>query len=217
MCKSLKEQLEEVKGFVRSEGPAPKVPGRTGRRNNSTQNKVGPHELVLCPACACRVRGDRLNRHLERVQKKRVIGRGYSSGRVKGDVRPDRHELVSCPECACLVKNKRLARHRYAVHGVGSGRSQVNRKSKKGAGGIVWSKNSWEKRNHAAEEEVAKMAERKKAIVTNEEIRSYLERNPAPDETGKFGVPQDKYRWNFYGSGSMEYDSWSRAKIGSSD
>ncbi len=49
-------------------------------------------------------------------------------------------------------------------------------------------------------------------LVSDPQIRSYLERNPVREEMGKFGVPQDKYRWGFYGHGTMEYDSWGKPK-----
>lgn len=50
-----------------------------------------------------------------------------------------------------------------------------------------------------------------RAFFTNKEIEDYLVKNPNKyDAIGKFGVPQDKYRWGFYGSRTMEYDSWRR-------
>lgn len=57
------------------------------------------------------------------------------------------------------------------------------------------------------------VAELKKAMTEIEdkkdkEISDYLKKHPIKDGIGKFGVPQDKYRWGFYGSSSMEYDIW---------
>lgn len=48
----------------------------------------------------------------------------------------------------------------------------------------------------------------KESIIQNKEIFEYLKKNPTKEEIGKFGVPQDKYRYGFYGSTSMEYDIW---------
>ncbi|EIJ36996.1 hypothetical protein [Thiothrix nivea] len=48
----------------------------------------------------------------------------------------------------------------------------------------------------------------KEPIIQNKEILDYLEKNPTKEGIGKFGVPQDKYRYDFYGSNSMEYDIW---------
>lgn len=45
-------------------------------------------------------------------------------------------------------------------------------------------------------------------IINNKEIEEYIENNPVIEKLGKFGVPQDKYRYNFYGSSSMEPDIW---------
>lgn len=48
------------------------------------------------------------------------------------------------------------------------------------------------------------------SLVSDQAIADYLKRFPVHEEIGKFGVPQDKYRWGFYGSRSMEYDVWRR-------
>lgn len=45
---------------------------------------------------------------------------------------------------------------------------------------------------------------------TNKEIQEYLENNPYTPSLNKakFGKPQDKYRHNFYGNKTMEFDNW---------
>ena len=48
-------------------------------------------------------------------------------------------------------------------------------------------------------------------MISNNEIKDYLDKNTIKDDLGKFGLPQDKYRWGFYGSGSMEYDTWRKS------
>jgi len=45
-------------------------------------------------------------------------------------------------------------------------------------------------------------------IIGNKEIKKYIKR--CPDKLRKFGKPQDKYRYGFYGSNSMEYDTWGK-------
>lgn len=42
----------------------------------------------------------------------------------------------------------------------------------------------------------------------DKDIANYLKKNPPASQIGKFGVPQDKYRWGFYGHRTMEYDLW---------
>lgn len=42
----------------------------------------------------------------------------------------------------------------------------------------------------------------------NKEIRGYLKKNPVYQGIGKFGVPQDKYRYNFFGKKTMNFDIW---------
>lgn len=44
------------------------------------------------------------------------------------------------------------------------------------------------------------------------EIKKYIQLNPVNDGVGPLGKPQDKYRWGFYGSKSMDYDGWSKNK-----
>lgn len=60
-----------------------------------------------------------------------------------------------------------------------------------------------------------RIAERKtltSSIVQNKQILEYLKKNPSENGIGKFGVPQDKYRSNFFGSKTMEYDIWRKEK-----
>ena len=49
-------------------------------------------------------------------------------------------------------------------------------------------------------------------MTKNKEIYQYLQRNPYKEELGKYGVPQDKYRYGAYGSNSMEYDAWGKGE-----
>jgi len=49
-------------------------------------------------------------------------------------------------------------------------------------------------------------------MIRNKDIKKYLENNPHKEELGKFGVPQDKFRFNFYGSKTMEYDIWRKGE-----
>ena len=45
-------------------------------------------------------------------------------------------------------------------------------------------------------------------LINDQAIADYLRRNPVTEDMGKFGVPQDKYRYKFYGHASMEVDQW---------
>ena len=51
-------------------------------------------------------------------------------------------------------------------------------------------------------------AQSESSFIQNKQILDYLSKNPADNGMGKFGVPQDKYRYGFYGSGTKEYDIW---------
>lgn len=67
-----------------------------------------------------------------------------------------------------------------------------------------------EDKKRAAAEIISAMREME--LARNKEIAEYLKRHPIHNEIGKFGVPQDKYRWGFYGSSSMEYDIWRKGE-----
>lgn len=45
-------------------------------------------------------------------------------------------------------------------------------------------------------------------LIRNQEIANYLKRVSDLSGVGKHGVPQDKYRWRFYGSSTMDFDLW---------
>ncbi len=50
-------------------------------------------------------------------------------------------------------------------------------------------------------------------LRADKEIADYISRNPIKeDQFGKFGVPQDKYRWGFYGHKTMEFDVWGKGE-----
>ena len=44
------------------------------------------------------------------------------------------------------------------------------------------------------------------------EIAAYMQKNPAPEQIGKFGQPQAKIKHGTYGLHSMEYDAWGKGK-----
>jgi hypothetical protein len=87
-----------------------------------------------------------------------------------------------------------------------------------GAGKVHWASFYVEyiRRAHAStltpeQARAQRQALKDNALVHDQQIRDYLRRNPIKEEKiGKRGVPQDKYRWGFYGHQTMEYDSWGR-------
>lgn len=100
----------------------------------------------------------------------------------------DKNQLIKCPECSNRVKTKNLKKHINRIHG----EKKINSKL------------------------TVKDAAELKKILTDDsfykdkEIALYLAKNPIKEQLGKFGVPQDKYRWGNFGASTMEYDSWSR-------
>ena len=50
----------------------------------------------------------------------------------------------------------------------------------------------------------------RKNIITDDEIRNYINKNPEPQKSNKFGEPQSKYRHGTYGLHGMEINYWRR-------
>lgn len=68
-----------------------------------------------------------------------------------------------------------------------------------------------DKRRDAAQQLAAL---RDQQLYKDVQINNYLKRTPVVEEHRKFGLPQDKYRWGFFGSKSMRYDVWGRSLDG---
>ncbi|MFT6910772.1 MAG: putative C2H2 Zn-finger protein [Oleiphilaceae bacterium] len=100
----------------------------------------------------------------------------------------DVNQLVRCPRCQCEIKEKNLKKHISRVH--------IN-KSKK---------------SRALAKDIAERKELRKddSFYSDKDVAMYLADHPVKSQTGKFGVPQDKYRWGNFGASTMEYDSWSK-------
>lgn len=49
---------------------------------------------------------------------------------------------------------------------------------------------------------------RVESLVKDKTIHNYLEANPINNRVGKFGVPQDKFRYGFFGCSTLQYDIW---------
>lgn len=109
-------------------------------------------------------------------------------------------EKVNCHLCNTKLIRKNLKMHLRNVHGI--------RQSK------GYKPTSFKVENQTSSERAREILEAKKdsELSKNKEIASYLRRNPEKEMLGKFGVPQDKYRYGFYGSHSMEYDTWSKGE-----
>jgi hypothetical protein len=126
-----------------------------------------------------------------------------------------RNAFVACPCCRHPVKAKNLKRHLGRVHDLGANEVTIN----KPAGGsptnqtgrMLWAAANAERarRINASNRwrfEVSDV----EGLCRDPAIADYLQRNPVRAGMGKFGVPQDSFRWGFYGHRTMEYDSWGR-------
>ena len=106
-------------------------------------------------------------------------------------------KYIICPVCHQFIYEKNWKRHER--------RSSACKE-------MIAELNVQDKRRFACKKQIE---ERKKlgksrlgSLVQNKQIAEFLRKNPVNNEMGKFGVPQDKYRYGFYGSSTMEYDIW---------
>jgi uncharacterized C2H2 Zn-finger protein len=100
----------------------------------------------------------------------------------------DGNQFVKCPECDKNVKSKNIKKHLNRIHGGKAINTELTVKD-------------------IRELKKIRTAD---SFYQNKEVAAYLSKNPKKEHIGKFGVPQDKYRWGYFGSSTMEYDSWSR-------
>lgn len=143
--------------------------------------------------------------------------------------------LIQCDKCGVSVSHKNLEKHIRKVHEKRSSQEKKNKAKSKICDicgqEIAGSMKLHKKATHPArkpqfaepksrgkpkplspQEAKARLKEiRDQRLFQDKATRTYLARVPEAPKYGKFGLPQDKYRWGFYGHSSMEYDVWGRS------
>ena len=161
-------------------------------------------EYKMCPVCDCKLRASRYRKHMDAQHSPEAERRKadlktaqQESARVKKEFNKQK---IDCPKCNSKVIRKNLNKHLLKIHGI---KAVNNFKSKRFS--VV---------NQSKAEIAHEILEALKEtnMIKNKEISRYLQRNPDKEELGKYGVPQDKYRYGFYGSHSMEYDAWGKGE-----
>ncbi len=147
--------------------------------------KEGGIKYKICPDCKCKLMLELFDKHME-LQHQKII--------TKKKKTQIKRAIIKCPRCKCNVTSKNLKKHLKRIHG----EVQVKKKP------IIRDKLT-----------VQDAVELKKIIsdkyfYKNKEINLYLNKNPIKESYGKFGVPQDKYRWGCFGGAAMEFDAWSK-------
>jgi uncharacterized C2H2 Zn-finger protein len=143
-----------------------------------------------CPVCGCTLRESNYTKHLNSQHSE--------SAEQEGE------QLVRCTLCSREVKKKNLKKHMRRIHeGV---------KSRPYSEHERFHIDRYYNDSKMTSDEARKQLDALKDnnLVSDKVISAYLRAHPNPEVMGKFGVPQDKYRWGFYGSRTMEYDSWGR-------
>lgn len=141
-----------------------------------------------CPSCggqkhplnACQNCG--FIRNQEVIHKLEQIKNSISKKTLKpanNRSKGNNNSLITCPICNTKVKELNLKRHFSRVHN--------------------------DRKSLAVE---MKMAYSEQQLCSDKQISDFLKNNPVKDYSGRFGTPQDKYRWGAYGRSSMEYDTW---------
>ena len=158
-------------------------------KNHSPKTKgISSFEYEKCSECGVNIRLDRLGKHMNKhiVQKNRAK-------KLKAEKR----------------KARKLMRERKKLQKINVGKIRA-------------------KRNPIKDQQPDPISQRPKTTMTprqaskalqalrsqgsggNQEIQEYINRVPEPNKIGSFGIPQDKYRWGFYGHATMSYDIWGR-------
>jgi len=130
-------------------------------------------------------------------RKADVKAEQQESARIKKEFNKQK---IDCPKCKSKIVRKNLKKHLMKVHGINEENSIKSNRPP-----VV----------NQSKAEMAReilLALKETNMTKNKEIYQYLQRNPYKEELGKYGVPQDKYRYGAYGSNSMEYDAWGKGE-----
>lgn len=147
---------------------------------------IDGREYKICPCCGCRLKLNNFNRHI--LQQHEYMLTDSCVTQFLNDPVSGGNFFTTCPRCNRDVKQRNLNKHiRRCIQIT----PPPHRKKPTRETAAEWLK-----------------ARNELNLVNNKEISEYLRKNPSKDGIGKFGVPQDKYRWGFYGHTSMEYDNW---------
>ena len=150
-------------------------------------------DYVKCPSCGCELRIRNAPGHLRKVHHMQRVSDGFidnkSSTKIVLPVIP---KFLSKKHSSALRK---LQAKILAKHGLSkpTPAKQIN---------IEPTVNADTSQSDAARQ----LEQIQKPPTDNDQINDFIKRNPAPDELGKFGKPQDPYRRGAYGTRSMEYD-----------
>ena len=192
-------QLREIKATLK-----PAIPNQSLQKTPSDNRKgrSTEKEHVACPICSCLVRSDRVQKHITKTHKNTIRG---DLRRPKSGSKAQQVVFVQCPQCGVRLKENNLSRHVRRRHTRKNLKSEKKRDFRNGEKKI---KPSHKQIMTQEEAKQLRAAMNETELLTNKEIAAYIKRNPLKEEVGKFGLPQDKYRWGFFGSRSMQYDVW---------
>lgn len=193
-------------------------------------------KFYRCNRCKKSVREWELHRHVKRCHHARLDNKGTISrfSELKKLLNPNTPGISE----STIRGTEEAAGNNSANHQDSSLKSTTQRKSrKKPSGNLVRceychqqlreknlrnhiKKNHWYKHTSrplpgsSSKQEDAKYKRQALSDMSTRrdpQIQAYVSENPEPDRMGKFGVPQDPYRYNFYGSRSMEKDKWRKS------
>ena len=151
--------------------------------------KVKKNKCIDCPECGVKVLPKNLQKHIRKAHKKNNKRNAKSDVRSKSQI---------CDICGQEIAGN-INHHKKQVHPA--------RQPKLGAP----AKPKRKQKKLSPKQASARLKEiRDQKFFHDQAILDYLSRVPEIPKYGKFGVPQDKYRWGFYGHRSMEYDIWGR-------
>jgi hypothetical protein len=195
---------KDIAGQLVELGLAKKTP------DQNTSKQIIKKFQTTCRICKSIMHKDRLANHLKEMH-------GVFSER----------ELVKCEVCGVEVNKKNLAKHNNKVHLLAKNKKNKRHQAKvnkivaasiSSIGAAKTNKPEFSspqkrkcKRQLSPKEAAARRAALKDQNIQSNAIKAYLRRVPSKPTMGKFGVPQSKYRYNFYGHKTFCYDNWGRS------
>lgn len=169
-----------------SKQTAPAKGGKPAPDSSIPPVAVAKPSSKLCPYCGIKLKGHRYDNHVAKAHRTEILLASYNASSLNIRL-ATADDYTQCSICGGKLQLKELQAH-IDKH-IDTRRQKTKRAS------------------------AALTAEARKAIEDSDlggdqNIADYLKNNPVKVRAGTVGLPQDKYRYGFYGNKSMEYDVW---------
>lgn len=149
--------------------------------------KVKNNKCVDCPECGAKVLPKNLNKHIAKAHRK-------TKNTSKENIN-NRFKESTCHICGKLISGS-MKRHKMLAHP--ARKPEFGEPPPRTPPTPITQEEAHQRRKELGDNK----------LFQNKAVKDYLNRVPEKPKYGKFGLPQDKYRWGFFGHSTMEYDVW---------